>query len=118
MTSETKIEAVIFTALAMAGVFLWWHNHRSGAGTGLESVPLLSGAAQSVASALPSLPATVPGASFNFTPAVSNAAGSCNCPAGSPQTIFGSVNDMIAYLLAHPALIGTPGAGITSLSTY
>jgi len=127
MTTETRTEIILFTALAAFLVFLWWLNRAAGAGSGL------AGLRQSLTdpNAAPLFNVTIPGgggvnynagdvsfggSTFNVGGPSLGAAlpGACNCGSNSAAPVFGSLADMSAFLAANPDFTSAAANGLTN----
>lgn len=118
---ETTTEVVIVAGAALAGLWLWLANRKAGAGTGLESLPILfgSGATGAAGAAGAGLDGVAPVGGDTFTyngapislppnaPQVSVPGvgmGGCGCGCESQQQPqFGSTTTLISYLSSLPA---------------
>lgn len=127
MSSETRTEIVLFSALAGFLVVLWWLNRANGAGSGLQGLQASltdPNAGPLFRVNMPSVggvnynggDVTFGGSAFNIGGPSFGAAlpGACNCPASSTMPTFGSTGDMAAFLAANPSFVATARDGLTN----
>jgi len=117
MTTETRTEIVLFSALAAFLAFLWWTNRANGAGSGVQGImpaifdptaaPLFNLTSPNVAGTnLSYSPGDVSfgGSAFNIGGPSLGAVtpGACNCPAGTTAPVFGCNANLQAFLASNP----------------
>ena len=130
MTGESKTEIILVALATGVLILLWARNRNGGAGTGTETLPILSHRSTPLPGAAPlfDIPAPVPGLTLDYTaspwslPAPSSFAldagtpSACNCSGsgGLSGSTFGAPSDMIAWLTGQPGLVQTANDGLNN----
>ena len=129
VTPETKSEIIVVGIAGVVLVLLWAANRSAGAGTGLETLPILSQDQPQLAGGAPTfnIPAPVPGFTGTYTGAPWSLPGpndfsfgagqpsACNC-AGNSQagSTFGSNTDLASWLASQPDVLSNAVNSLTN----